>query len=572
MRRQEGNRSLWLAGSSGQRGGDLLDRWHCDNLLAVYTGKAISALTRVASDDDTGGYHTSRVMYNATAGMEYEIAIDSFSKDTGPVVLNWSLLRTQWPMPEITRAPQHTTVNWGGTAVLSVDYRSSVPVDLQWYRLDQPVLGATEPFLALNNVQDTDLGRYSVRLNNGEVILATVPVELQINSEGFRHALARNKQDDAVASGIASFAMQPVQPLQAVRPWRGALPRGLIKLAVIAPVAGYSGSQIFNNAPGKDVGEPNHCNIVGGSSYWFSYQAPASGLFSVNTDGSTFDTVLAVYIDDGRGLGYASLIPVACDNNSGSNGKTSAVVFPATSGQIYYIVVDGVSGATGIAYLNYNLNVYPTISSIANQTIPEDRSTAALGFTVGDRETPAGSVTVAGYSSNPDLVPASSFSFGGSGASRTVTVKPAIYHYGGGHHLDRGEGWRRSVRDQQLYVGRHPCQSQPHGPIRLWLSESELFLQLCCLNFARQRLRCGRRTHHFVVRGQQQLQQGNGEKERFLRHLLSADRFVRELDGLVHLHDQRRRWRHCRDDCHSLRDEFQRRHLVAEAKKSHILR
>ena len=63
--------------------------------------------------------------------------------------------------------------------------------------------------------------------------------------------------------------------------------------------------------------------------------------------------------------------------------------------------------------------------TFARQTTTEDTATAALGFTVGDAETPAASLTVTATSSNPTLVPIANIVFGGTGATRTVTVTPA---------------------------------------------------------------------------------------------------------------------------------------------------
>src|SRR6185436_12864567 len=109
---------------------------------------------------------------------------------------------------------------------------------------------------------------------------------------------------------------------------------------------GYSGTQLFNTfGSSSEVGEPNHCGIPGGASQWFAYQAEADGQLIVNTDGSSFDTVLAVYT--GSGADFESLLPVTCDNNSGLDGRNSSVVFTATRGVVYYIAIDGVNGATG---------------------------------------------------------------------------------------------------------------------------------------------------------------------------------------------------------------------------------
>jgi subtilisin-like proprotein convertase family protein len=70
------------------------------------------------------------------------------------------------------------------------------------------------------------------------------------------------------------------------------------------------------------------------------------------------------------------------------------------------------------------VNTAPTISDITDRTITEDANTGALTFTIGDGQTAVGSLTVSGSSSNPALVPNANIVFGGSGASRTVTVTP----------------------------------------------------------------------------------------------------------------------------------------------------
>ena len=74
------------------------------------------------------------------------------------------------------------------------------------------------------------------------------------------------------------------------------------------------------------------------------------------------------------------------------------------------------------------INDAPTGSSIPDQSISVNSSTGPLSFTIGD-EDPA-SVTVSGTSSNQVLVPNGNIVFGGSGATRTVTVTPAANQTG----------------------------------------------------------------------------------------------------------------------------------------------
>jgi hypothetical protein len=62
---------------------------------------------------------------------------------------------------------------------------------------------------------------------------------------------------------------------------------------------------------------------------------------------------------------------------------------------------------------------------VPNQSIPQNGSTGALGFTVGDAQTAAGSLTVSATSSNPALVPNGNIVIiPGVGGARTVSVVP----------------------------------------------------------------------------------------------------------------------------------------------------
>jgi len=70
-------------------------------------------------------------------------------------------------------------------------------------------------------------------------------------------------------------------------------------------------------------------------------------------------------------------------------------------------------------------NTPPTMAAIADQTINQDTSSAALGFGVNDQETAASSLTVTATSSNTGLIPDAGITLAGSGAMRTVTVTPA---------------------------------------------------------------------------------------------------------------------------------------------------
>ena len=93
-------------------------------------------------------------------------------------------------------------------------------------------------------------------------------------------------------------------------------------------------------------------------------------------------------------------------------------------------VSDSGPGTAKSASTSFTLTVAannaPTISSIADQSTIQNGAIAAVAFTVGDTETAAASLTVAGASDNATLIPTSGIALGGSGANRTVAISPAI--------------------------------------------------------------------------------------------------------------------------------------------------
>jgi len=104
----------------------------------------------------------------------------------------------------------------------------------------------------------------------------------------------------------------------------------------ISTVAGH------NLGATKEPGEPNHAGVGGGKSVWWTWTAPADGMMRVSTEGSSYDTTLAVY----TGSSVSSLGLVASNDDSGGF-LTSAVRFIARAGATYQVAVDGFGGSSG---------------------------------------------------------------------------------------------------------------------------------------------------------------------------------------------------------------------------------
>ncbi len=118
---------------------------------------------------------------------------------------------------------------------------------------------------------------------------------------------------------------------------------------------------------------------------------------------------------------------------SGSNRTMTVTPAPNAYGTVILtmLVSDGTNSSNAELIIDFTpVNDAPGLSSVAGQTIDEDTTTGLLGFIVGDVETAAASLTVAGASSNPALVPTNNIVLGGSGSNRTVTVTPLLNTHG----------------------------------------------------------------------------------------------------------------------------------------------
>jgi hypothetical protein len=76
-----------------------------------------------------------------------------------------------------------------------------------------------------------------------------------------------------------------------------------------------------------------------------------------------------------------------------------------------------------------SVNDLPTISSIGNQSTDED-TTVVIPFVIGDTETAAASLVLSNSFSNSALLSTNSFTFGGSGSNRTVSIRPLTNQFG----------------------------------------------------------------------------------------------------------------------------------------------
>jgi len=126
-------------------------------------------------------------------------------------------------------------------------------------------------------------------------------------------------------------------------------------------LTGLSGSLSGTNANAtKESNEPKDAGNTGGKSVWFSFTPANDMQVSLNTGGSNFDTLLAVYL----GNSLSNLTSVASNYTTGG---VSSVSFVAQAGKTYRIDIDGYNGAFGIYVLNWIETAVPVSTPAASQ-------------------------------------------------------------------------------------------------------------------------------------------------------------------------------------------------------------
>jgi hypothetical protein len=255
-----------------------------------------------------------------------------------------------WAQPISARVePASTNASLGSAITLCLEATGTGPFTYQWNKNGINLPDQTNQCLTLTNLTQADGGSYRASVRNVTGALASEEglVIITVN----------------VVAGADPFGS------------------GTMLAAVTNSVRGP------NFAATREAGEPLHLGLNTSNSVWYTWRAPATGIVTFDTRGSTFDTVLAVYV----GSDFTRLTFVTGDDDSG-DFHTSRASWNAQAGLDYHVVIDGVTGETGTYLCNWNLEITGALLPVFT-THPRSRSVP-----------PGGTVTFSSAAFDPRLV------------------------------------------------------------------------------------------------------------------------------------------------------------------------
>jgi hypothetical protein len=306
--------------------------------LAVFTGNSFATLNEVASQLDSNNLS---VNFQATAGTTYLIQVGPYDDVQGEFTLTW-----------VEQPPNDNWANatdLGGAAsgaVTGTNVGASVedgePTTLRqanvqtdetvWWKWQAPATGTFE-FDTTGSNFNTTLGVFT---GSGVAALTEVASNDDFSEGHTSLVLFHAVSGTTYYLQVGSFTTGQAPP-----------PTGSIVLSWVAGPANddlANATDLGNAASGSVTGtnvnattesrETFPVDVPVTSTVWWRWQAPSTGSFVFDTEGSQIDSVLGIY----TGNGYP-LSPVTSNDDVGNGDTTSAAGFHAVVGTTYFIQV-----------------------------------------------------------------------------------------------------------------------------------------------------------------------------------------------------------------------------------------
>jgi hypothetical protein len=371
-----------------------------DTVLAVYTGASLGNLTLVRCNDDNSGTVQSRVSFTARAGTTYFVQVGGFFNAFGNLVVNFgpgvpppsnddfANATAVPPLPPLPPPPatatpvtlravtDSATTEPNEPTAFSCDGMPVAVDNTVWYAFTPP----STMFMAADTFgsdYDTVLAVYT-----GNVLGSLAQVACNDDVEGPQSRVAFQANagttyriqvggfrppDGSAAFGNLVFNLAAAPPPPACDAFATPNPA----CTVTVPLQGQPPARVTaqTDSATTEPGEPLLLNCAGTTApirntVWYRITPTQAGTVSIDTFGSTFDTVLAVY----TGSSFANLNQVTC--NDDTTGQQSQVSFTATVGTTYHVQVGGLEGAFGNLVVNFRTGPPPPANDNFAAAIP----------------------------------------------------------------------------------------------------------------------------------------------------------------------------------------------------------
>jgi hypothetical protein len=340
-----------------------------DTFLSVYEGSDLPNLTLRGQNDDGAGNLASLVSLDATAGTTYRLAVDGYSSYTGAIQLN--IAPPPPPNDNFANrialtgdAANSTGTNRGATGEVGEPAQSG-PINSAWWSWTATSSG----FFQIDTIGSNSN-------NNSDTYLSVFEGSAVDNLT----LLGANDDGGGNLDSLVNVNATPGTTYQlAVDGWSNRTGPIDLNIAPTAPPNDNFANRITltgdtANATGSNVratgeaGEPYQSGET--NSVWWTWTAPSTGSYTINTVGSGYDTWLSLF----TGSAVSNLSLVAADDDSGG-GWTSRINLNAIGGQTYQIAVEGWSNRIGPINLNIGATSLGSgnLSETANNTLKGEK-------------------------------------------------------------------------------------------------------------------------------------------------------------------------------------------------------
>ena len=165
--------------------------------------------------------------------------------------------------PAIVSQPQSTNVFVGGTATFTVIANGSPPLRYQWRFQNNPINGATNATLVINNAQQANAGNYTVAISNAVGSAVSLPANLAVSIPPIITVTATDAQAAETGGNTGTFTISRVNgigiPITVQFAISGTATAGSDYVTLptsITFAAGASSTNVTVNPIDDSVGEP----------------------------------------------------------------------------------------------------------------------------------------------------------------------------------------------------------------------------------------------------------------------------------------------------------------------------